>query len=139
MGRGKKSCPQCGVETGPRAYTCKNCGHEYTVKTKKRRKRKKWESVDWKELEKGDIIKVKTGTGPFYTTKDGEYCSMGVFGLFRVDRLIDDGIFAYPHKNKSHSGYSYIYMGKWHYSEETNIERRAHEILRFIPREKVDN
>lgn len=98
-----------------------------------------WEEVDWKDLQKGDIIKVKTGSGPFYTTPTCESVSMGVFGLFRVDKLAEDGIFAYPHKNKSHGGYSFIYMGEWKYVESTNIERRAHEILRFIPREKVDS
>jgi len=133
--RGKKTCPKCQTQTGPRAFACKKCNHEFQVKNKKRRSRKKWETCEWHELRKGQIIKVRSGSGPFWHNKEGEREMMGCYGTFMVDKLYNDGIGAYPHKNKSHSGRCFIYMGKWKYCKTTNIERYPHEIKRYIFRE----
>ena len=32
MGRGIKTCPKCKKETGPRAFKCPACGHDYNIK-----------------------------------------------------------------------------------------------------------
>jgi hypothetical protein len=31
MARGKKTCPSCSTETGPRTYKCKNCGFDFAA------------------------------------------------------------------------------------------------------------
>ena len=138
MGRGVKICPapECGEANGPRAFNCKSCNYAFEVKSKKRRQRKRWEDYNWKTLRKGDIIKVKTGSGPFWVNeRDGEMQTMGVYGTFKVSGIRKDGIVAYPHENKSHSGCCFVYMGEYKYCEATGVEQRPHKILRFIPKE----
>jgi len=136
MPRGFKTCVECQGSNGPRAFDCKHCGAPFVVKTKKRRKRKMWEECNWRELRVGDIIKVKSGSGPFWSNIiTGEMQLMGVYGVFVVNKIYPDGIGAYPHKNKAHSGYCFIYMGKRKYNETTGIERRPHKIKKFIPKE----
>ena len=66
MPRGQKICNKCGTFTGPRAFVCKNCGYSFAFKAKSKEQRatRIIKDINWKELQKGDIIKV-TG-GPYF-------------------------------------------------------------------------
>ena len=35
--RGKKICPNCGAENGPRSFSCNSCGHEFKSETLRKR------------------------------------------------------------------------------------------------------
>ena len=104
--RGQKICENCGEVNGVRAYECKKC--DYPFKMKKYRKGNKKKKVeDHMTLNKGDLIRVVGGSGPFYTGDDGDKIYLvdrGKYTVADVDKL---GI----HAHGKH-GYSYLYMGK---------------------------
>ena len=107
------------------------------VKSKRRRKRKKAESklikCNWKELQSGDIIKVPIGYGPYYVDRlTNEKINLNYFGYFKVYKLFDNAVGAYPYNNKKFHGFCTIYMGKNMISNETNIHREPHKILKLV-------
>ena len=113
MGRGQKTCKQCGAQTGPRSYKCPDCGYSFNVQkgiTKRNRKRK-GEKVNWRELQSGDFIRVLTGSGPYWPLPDGEREPMGYYGVFKVMHVHEDGLGCYP-ADKKNSGFCFIYMGE---------------------------
>lgn len=92
--------------------------------------------VDWRLLKPGDYIKVLSGSGPFWVRKNGEREPMGYYGKFRVSRVGEDGIHAYPTDTKN-SGHCYIYMGPKRIGS-TGMRNRPHKI-RQIARPKITN
>ena len=77
LGRGKKACDKCGTVTGPRAYMCKNCNTPFIfkVKSKEAKNTKIIRDFNWKDLTKGD--KVKVNGGPYYVHR-GIFYSNGL-------------------------------------------------------------
>ena len=113
MPRGSKTCPKCQCVTGPRSFKCK-CGYEFVFKPKSLRKDKnisKEKKIHWKELQKGDVIKVVTGSGPVWITENSEEINMGYHGKFVVYSIGVNGIHAYPCHKTPESGRCYIYCG----------------------------
>lgn len=106
MGRGHKTCKDCGATTGPRAHNCPACGKAFTFKNDTVAVDK---TFNWRHLENGDLIKVVSGSGPYYDGEE-ERIPMGYHGIFRVKYVDDKGIHAYPVKARE-SGHCYIYMG----------------------------
>jgi hypothetical protein len=130
--KGKKSCPDCGSLTGPRAYVCKNCNHIFSFKmtNKETRTLKVVKHFDWKELEQGD--KIKVGGGPYYL-HSGELIPMGYRGKFIVEKIDDKGIHAWGlDKN---AGFAHIYMGQDYKNLETGIYKVKHKILKLKRKE----
>jgi len=140
MPKGNKVCPQCNGNNGPRSFNCKHCG--YAFKNKKEQGGKITTSshsllanknkidLDWKELNKGDIIRVHGNAGPFYTSPSGEKTFMSYRGKFRVVSLDSDGINAHGVGLKS-PGYVYIYMGQDKPSSvSSSITLSKHKIAR---------
>ena len=110
--KGKKLCDKCQHPTGPRTKVCKKCGNHFVFKFKGR-KLKTNELKDWKSLKRGDIIKSLQGYGPYWVNEEGERESFGYYGLFKVRRVEEEGVGAYPHGHKQqHGGYHFLYMGK---------------------------
>jgi hypothetical protein len=126
--KGKKTCGKCQTMTGPRTKICKKCGEHFVFKLRPRNKVKTNELKDWKSLERGDVVKSIQGYGPYWTNEEGERESCGYYGLFRVRRVEENGIGAYPYGTKQkHGGYHFIYMGK----EEESISgtmSRSHKL-----------
>jgi uncharacterized membrane protein YvbJ len=60
MPRGQKLCSNCGSTSGPRAFVCKNCNTQFSFKAKSREEKntRLIKNFNWKELQKGDVIKV---------------------------------------------------------------------------------
>ena len=77
------------------------------MKQKVIKKRRQFKTVDWQELERGDLIKIIGGHGP-YMIINGQKHNIGVkSGKYEVLRLDENGIHAM--QGISHC---YIYMGK---------------------------
>ena len=66
MGKGQKTCEKCGATTGPRAYMCPKCNAPFVFKAKSKEAKntKIIRDFNWKELVKGDRIRV--GGGPYF-------------------------------------------------------------------------
>jgi hypothetical protein len=75
--------------------------------SKRKRKPRQFKTVDWTELEKGDVIKLIGGHGP-YMMIDGQRHNIGVPpGQYKVRKLDDNGIHALRGIN-----HFFIYMGE---------------------------
>lgn len=136
MPKGKKTCPNCGELSGPRAYVCKNCNHVFSFKITNKEKRtlKVVRDFNWTDLEKGD--KIKVGGGPYFL-HDGELIPMGYRGKFIVEKVDDKGIQAWGiDKN---AGFAHIYMGPDHQSSETGVYKTRHKILKLKRKDAKDS
>jgi hypothetical protein len=134
--KGKKSCPDCGTLTGPRAYVCRNCNHIFSFKMSNKEKRttKIIKNFDWKQLEKGD--KIKVGGGPYFL-HGGELIPMGYRGKFVVERIDDKGICGWG-LDKS-AGFAHIYMGPDYQNPETGVWKVKHKILKLKKKEHIES
>jgi hypothetical protein len=134
MAKGQKTCPNCSTATGPRAYACKKCGHIFAFKPKSKEAKntKIIRDIDWKELVKGDRIRV--GGGPYFVSR-GEFIPMGYRGRFVVDSIDEYGIRAYG--LDKHTGFCHIYMSGDIQNKETGVWKTAHKLLKLKPREVV--
>jgi len=132
LGKGKKACDKCGTVTGPRAYICKKCNTPFVfkVKSKEKRNTKIIRDFNWKELVKGDRIKVNGG--PYFVSR-GEFIPMGYRGRFVVESLDSNGILAWG--LDKHQGFCHIYMAGDIQNKETGVWKTAHKLLKLKPKE----
>lgn len=128
MPRGQKTCDSCGSGNGPRANVCKKCGESFVfkAKSKEHKNTKVIRSFNWRELSKGDRIRV-TG-GPYYVSNN-EFVPMGYRGSFIVDTLDDKGIRAFG--CDKYSGFCHIYMGPDSQDGETKIWKTKHKVVKL--------
>jgi ribosomal protein L40E len=131
MPRGKKSCPKCSTETGPRAFACKNCNYVFVFKpkSKEHKSTKLVKNFDWRLLEKGD--KIKVSGGPYFVDR-GEFIPMGYRGKFVVESLDNNGICAWGLDKQS--GFCHIYMGRDTQNKETKIWKTKHKLIKLTPK-----
>lgn len=135
MPKGCKKCDRCGsTNNGPRSYVCKDCGEMFTFKPKGKEAKntKIVRDFHWKELVKGDRIKVSGG--PYYVSK-GEFIPMGYRGRFLVDSIDENGIRAYG--IDKHTGFCHIYMNGDIQNKETGVWKTAHKLLKLKPKEVI--
>ena len=132
MPRGKKLCPSCSFETGPRAYCCPKCNYIFVFKPKSKEAKntKVIAKVNWRELVKGDRIKV--AGGPYFVSK-GEFIPMGYRGRFVVESLDENGILAWSIDR--HSGFCHIYMGGDIQNKETGVWKTKHKLMKLKAKE----
>lgn len=132
MAKGRKTCDNCGASTGPRAYICKKCNTPFVfkVKSKEKRNTKIIRDFNWKELVKGDRIKVNGG--PYFVSR-GEFIPMGYRGRFVVEALDSNGILAWG--LDKHQGFCHIYMAGDIQNKETGVWKTAHKLLKLKPKE----
>lgn len=132
MPKGKKTCPKCSNETGPRAYCCSKCNYVFVFKPKSKEAKntKIIHNVNWRELIKGDRIKV--GGGPYFVSK-GEFIPMGYRGRFVVEGLDKNGILAWG-LDKS-QGFCHIYMGGDIQNKETGVWKTKHKLIKLKQKE----
>jgi len=101
-----KTCV-CGSQCGVRSVTCPDCNKKFPTKTKREKALKpKCEDVDWKDLRKGDTIKVLVGTGPYYENSNGR-TYMGLAGKYTVLSIEKEGFFV-----DDGIGRAFCYMGE---------------------------
>lgn len=128
MPRGQKICGTCNTGNGPRSKQCKKCGSAFAFKAKSKEQRNtKTIKVNWRELNKGDMIKVKGGP---YFEKNGEITPMGYNGKFVVDSLDDQGIRAFGADGRC--GFCHIYMGRDDKNLDTGIWKVRHRLKRLV-------
>jgi hypothetical protein len=132
MGKGQKICPDCGTSTGPRAYCCKKCNHIFIFKAKSKESKntKQIHKVNWRELVKGDRIKV--GGGPYFVSR-GEFIPMGYRGRFVVEKIDHNGILAWG-LDKS-AGIAHIYMGGDIQNKDTGVWKTKHKLIKLKQKE----
>jgi ribosomal protein L40E len=132
MPKGQKFCDKCGTATGPRAFVCKNCNHQFAFKAKSREQKntKIIRDINWKELVKGD--KIKVSGGPYFVFK-GEFIPMGYRGRFIVEKIDEKGICAWGIDKQS--GFVHIYMGKDIQNRDTGIWKVKHKIVKIKRKE----
>ncbi len=85
-----KICSLCNQEAGVRTKIC-DCGAVFPVKSKREKALKpKGEEIDWKDLRRGDEVKIIAGTGPYYESENGRIY-MGLAGKYKVISVEKDG------------------------------------------------
>jgi DNA-directed RNA polymerase subunit RPC12/RpoP len=130
----KKSCSECGNKVGVRTKECPDCGHKFVIK--KRGPRPK--EIKWIELKVKDIIKVVSGTGPYFISKvnPGERIMLGEKGRFEVVELYNKsprscGIIGRQVTERGHRANTteFIYMGESYYCDDLCSHNAPHKIL----------
>jgi hypothetical protein len=130
--RGQKLCKNCNNTSGARAHVCKHCGHEFVANNKavtckvKKKKVKKFEEIsNWKELKRGDRIKVIGRSGNYYLGENGDKQYLTDAGVYTVQDIDLLGLHVYG------GGYGYIYMGPEKRSDAIpNMYRSPHKIVK---------
>lgn len=133
LGRGKKLCPECESINAARSYKCKVCKYQFKIKKTKRKN----EVKQWKDLEHGDIIKVVSGTGPYFLAKEndlgkniekGDRVYTGHRGAFEIIKVVADGLVCFG-LSKDNRGFCFLYMGKKRYNEKFGEWQEAYQII----------
>lgn len=88
--------------------------------------------INWKDLVKGDRIKVSSG--PYYVSR-GEFIPMGYRGRFVVESIDEQGIRAYG--LDKHTGFCHIYMSGDIQNKETGVWKTAHKLMKLKQKENV--
>lgn len=131
--RGQKLCKNCNGINGARAYICKHCNTEFATAVQgknkfKKKKVKKFETVDWKSLSAGDKIKVIGRSGTYYINSEGDKMYMSDPGIYIIQRVDSKGLVVYG----KDGGFGYIYMGTEEPSKEVpNMYRSPHKIVKI--------
>ena len=135
MPRGQKICSKCSTSNGPRAFVCKNCNQQFSFKPKSREQKntKTIRNFDWKELQKGD--KIKVSGGPYFVVH-GEFIPMGYRGRFVVESVDAQGIRAWGIDRQY--GFAHIYMGKDIQNRDTGVWKVKHKIVKFKRKDQVN-
>jgi hypothetical protein len=132
MGRGHKTCKHCGETTGPRAHNCPSCGKAFEFKSEVVTAEDN--KFDWRKLEPGDVIKVISGSGPYFEGEI-ERIPMGYHGVFKVHGVDTNGIHAYPVK-ANESGHCYIYMGPAVEKSPGGLVQKSHKVRKLKQKKK---
>lgn len=132
MPKGQKCCEKCNHCTGPRAYMCPKCNHPFVFKVQSKEKRftKVIKDFNWKELVKGD--KIRVAGGPYFV-KGADFIPMGYRGRFIVEGLDSNGILAWG--IDKHTGFAHIYMGGDIQNKETGVWKIKHKLMKLKPKE----
>jgi hypothetical protein len=132
--KGQKICDACGTSTGPRAFICKKCNTPFTfkVKSKEQKNTKIIRDINWRELQKGDRIKVSGG--PYFVSR-GDFIPMGYRGRFIVDSIDQYGIKAWG--SDKHTGFAHIWMAGDIQNKETGVWKTAHKLIKLKNKEQT--
>ena len=131
MGKGQKVCPECNTVNGARAYQCKVCDYAFPNKHGRIRYSKR-PVRDWRDLKRGDCVRVVGGSGSYYESPDtGERTYMSSKGKYKVDTITGNGILAYG-IGKNNTGCQFIYMGEHKQSKLCdNMYNAPHKLVRI--------
>ena len=130
----RKECKGCGLSVGVRTKECPDCGNKFVIK--KRGPRPK--EIEWTELKTKDVIKVVSGTGPYFVSKvnAGERIMLGQKGRFEVVELYNKGprscgIVGRQVTERGHRANvtEFIYMGESWYNDDMSNHNEPHKIL----------
>lgn len=129
-----KICLKCSGKNGVRTLVCKHCSSSFTEKAHSGKEKSLIE--DWTELKKGDLIKIKQGSGPYYLLSNGEKQYLSISGKVRVISIEELGFWAVHYRLRDNRGHFFVYMGKTCRSPiDKSLIRKRHNISRI--KEKV--
>jgi|TARA_R100001163_G_scaffold62826_1_gene54011 hypothetical protein len=138
LSRGQKLCKHCGAVNAARSHKCNDCGKLFISKNTPIKN----EVKNWKELEKGQHIKIIQGTGPYYICSSdsddhntGEKIYMGCKGKYVVREVTGNGLLCYG-IGKNNTGIDFVYMGNKELSQSTGIIKAPHRIVILKPRKR---
>ena len=124
--RGNKICTKCGKRNGCRAFNCKHCDHPFKMKSHRKTPRMQ-KHFDWTELNKGDIVRVVGGSGPYYKQKNGEKQYLTDRGIYHIIDVCAEGLTLHSRRS---GGTEFLYMGPVRKSPWcTNLYRSPHKLL----------
>jgi hypothetical protein len=118
-----KVCSHCQARVGVRTLKC-SCGQAFHSVVKKPdvvkylaplshevsgKRKRRFETVDWRDLKPGDRIRIIGGSGPYYQADDGSKKTMTERGTYRVVSLDKLGINAIGMGKIA--GHHHLYMG----------------------------
>ena len=121
MGRGRKTCPDCGEVTGVRTFQCSECGHRFKAKGNPKKA-----VQDWTELKEGVRVKSLQGRGPYFMDKSKGRIPMGYYGDFIIKDVKDDGLVAVATSGDERGQFVFIYMGPEKVSKHTGLNMEPH-------------
>jgi hypothetical protein len=101
----------------------------FKPKSKEAKNTKIIRDVNWKELVKGDRIRVASGP---YFVKGSDFIPMGYRGRFIVEGIDSNGILAWG--LDKHSGFCHIYMGPDIQHKETGVWKIKHKLMKLKPK-----
>jgi len=99
-----KVCHKCQTENGVRSRRCNKCDAAFAFKVKSKNQ-PSLTKTDWRELKKGDKIKVISGAGPHVIIDEVKHYIGVKPGIYNVYKLDDSGIHLYDS-----GGHSYLQM-----------------------------
>jgi hypothetical protein len=101
----------------------------FKPKSKEAKNTKVIRDVNWRELIRGDRIRVAGGP---YFVKGAEFIPMGYRGRFVVESVDAQGIIAWG--LDKHSGIAHIYMGGDFQNKETGVWKTKHKLMKLKPK-----
>lgn len=134
----QKECPSCKELVHARVSKCGSCNHVFYVK---KNVEQELLAKNWRNLKAKDEIKVFSGSGTYYLSKDRTNpdgspmkISMGHKGKFEVIEIIDDSVRScgiigrqiFPRHRGSVR--EYIYMGESYFNDDMGLHMRPHKI-----------
>jgi ribosomal protein L40E len=129
--RGIKTCTVCNAANGARSYECRECGAEFTIRTKKNRRGRLRPVKDYRNLLPGTTVKVVGGSGPYYYDANGNRVAMVDRGVYIVASIEINGLYVHL---KGEGARSFLYMGPTVASpNQCGIVRRACKLLEIVP------
>ena len=128
-----KICENCKEKNPARCRRCKKCDSPFAFKVKKKdAKDSKKLKIDWKDLQKGDMIKVSGG--PSFIKKGTlEEIPMGYNGLFSVHSVDENGIQAFG--RDKFSGFCHIWMNGEEENKKIGINKKPHSVYKIEKKE----
>lgn len=129
LGRGFKVCGGCYGNVGVRTRICPTCKFQFPKPQPRvgfKRKKAKLERVNWRELKKGEVVRVYNNGG---TILEGEETSHSIprNGIYTVDKVLDNGFYGFLKKG---GGRVFIFMGK-ETKNKAGFINKPHKIRRI--------
>ena len=147
----QKKCPECKSMVHARVSFCRECNHTFYIK---KNVEQELLSKNWRDLKAGDTIKVITGSGSYFISKNNKNpdgsplrISLGQKGTFEVVEIYDRdprscgivGRQLYTRGRRANVT-EFIYMGETYYNEDMVSHNEAHRIkvIKKLNRELPD-
>jgi hypothetical protein len=126
-----KTCGKCSGKNGVRTLVCRHCSFPFTEKSHSSKSGSQI-GEEWKELKRGDLIKIKQGSGPYYLLSNGEREYLSISGKVRVLSIEALGFWAVHDRLRDKRGEFFVYMGATCRSPvDRSLIRKRHKIIRM--------
>lgn len=118
------NCSKCGEHNHGKRLRCKACNNPM-MKIDRVAKHSRGKPCELKELKNGDLISVSGG--PVWITQAGEEIGLGEYGKFKVNKVVDNGIYATELEDRVPT---FIYTGH-EYQSKSGTLMKPHKVLKY--------